>query len=398
MNKLTVRDYNLSGKRVFMRTDFNVPLDENQNIADDTRIKAVLPTIRYILDQKAKLILASHLGRPNGEVNEKLRMDPVGKRLEELLGKKVTKLNDCIGEEVKERVKNQSQDEVILLENLRFHSEEKANDENFARELASLADVYVNDAFGTSHREHASIVGIPKHLPALAGFLLEKEIRFLSKAVESPDKPYIAILGGVKVSDKLGVIDNLIDKADEILIGGGMAYTFLKAEDVNIGKSILEEDKLDVARNDLKKAKEKNVNIVLPSDHIIADKIEKDAESKTTEDAAIPDDWLGVDIGPKTIQSFKDSLKKAKLVVWNGPVGIFEIDKFKKGTEEIANFIAELDAMTIIGGGDTASAIAKLGLTDKMSHVSTGGGASLMFLEGSKLPGIEALTNKRMVL
>ena len=396
MNKLTVRDYNLRGKRVFMRTDFNVPLDENRNIADDTRIKAALPTIRYILNQKAKLILASHLGRPNGEVNEKLRMDPIGKRLEELLGERVVKLNDCIGEEVKERVKNQNQDEVILLENLRFHSEEKANDENFAKELASLADVYVNDAFGTSHREHASIVGISKHLPALAGFLLEKEIRFLSKAVESPDKPYIAILGGAKVSDKLGVIDNFIDKADEILIGGGMAYTFLKAEDVNVGKSILEEDKLDVAKNDLEKAKEKNVNIVLPSDHIIADKIGKDAESKTTEDATIPNDWLGVDIGPKTIQSFKDSLKKAKLVVWNGPVGIFEIDKFKRGTEEIANFIAELDAVTIIGGGDTASAIAKLGLTDKMSHISTGGGASLEFLEGKILPGIAVLQDKRL--
>ena len=395
MDKLTIRDYDLRGKTVFMRADFNVPLDENQKIADDTRIKAALPTIKYILEQNAKLILASHLGRPGGKIKEELRMDPVGACLEKFLNMKVTKLNDCVGEEVRRKVKDQREDEVILLENLRFYPEEKKNDENFAKELASLADVYVNDAFGTCHREHASIVGIPKYLPALSGFLLDKEIKFLSKATESPERPYVAILGGAKVSDKLGVIENLIDKADGILIGGGMAYTFLKAEGVDIGNSILEEDKLDAARKDLGKAKEKDVKILLPLDHIIADRIDKDAEVRTTEDSNIPDGWMGVDVGPKTIENFKESLKNARLIVWNGPVGIFEIDKFKKGTEALANFIAGLDATTIIGGGDTASAVNKLGLADKMTHISTGGGASLMFLEGSKLPGIEALTDKK---
>lgn len=395
MDKLSVKDYDLKGKKVFMRADFNVPLDENSNITDDTRIKAALPTINYILGQGAKLILASHLGRPKGEVKDSLRMDPVAKRLEELLDvKKVVKLNDCVGEEVKKRVSEQADDEVILLENLRFHPEEKKNNEAFAKELAGLADVFVNDAFGTSHRAHASVVGITNYLPALAGFLLEKEIDFLGKAVSNPEKPYVSILGGAKVSDKIGVIENLLDKVDSILIGGGMAYTFLKAQGIEIGNSILEADKLDLAKSILTKAEEKGVKIILPLDHIIADKIDKDANIKTTDGLAIEAGWMGVDIGPKSIEAFKENLSKAKLIVWNGPVGIFEIEPFAKGTNEIANYIATLDATTIIGGGDTASAINQLNLADKMTHISTGGGASLEFLEGKELPGIAALRSK----
>jgi phosphoglycerate kinase len=395
LNKLTVKDYDLKGKKVFMRADFNVPLDDNGNITDDTRIKAALPTINYILEQGAKLVLASHLGRPKGEVKDSLRMDPVAKRLEELLeGKKVIKLDDCIGEEVKARVAKQTDDEVILLENLRFHPEEKKNDEGFAKELASLAKVFVNDAFGTSHRAHASVVGIANYLPALAGFLLEKEIDFLGKATTNPEKPYVSILGGAKVSDKIGVIENLLDKVDDILIGGGMAYTFLKAKGIEIGNSILEEDKIDLAKSLLDKAKSKGVNMILPSDHVIADKIDKEANVKTVETVEIPEGWMGVDIGPKTISAFKESLSKAKLIVWNGPVGIFEIEPFSKGTKEIADYIATLDATTVIGGGDTASAINHLNLADKMTHISTGGGASLEFLEGKELPGIAALKDK----
>ncbi len=395
MDKLSVKDYDLKGKKVFMRADFNVPLDENSNITDDTRIKAALPTINYILGQGAKLILASHLGRPKGEVKDSLRMDPVAKRLVELLDiKKVVKLNDCVGEEVKKRVSEQADDEVILLENLRFHPEEKKNNEAFAKELAGLADVFVNDAFGTSHRAHASVVGITNYLPALAGFLLEKEIDFLGKAVSNPEKPYVSILGGAKVSDKIGVIENLLDKVDSILIGGGMAYTFLKAQGIEIGNSILEADKLDLAKSILTKAEEKGVKIILPLDHIIADKIDKDANIKTTDGLAIEAGWMGVDIGPKSIEAFKENLSKAKLIVWNGPVGIFEIEPFAKGTNEIANYIATLDATTIIGGGDTASAINQLNLADKMTHISTGGGASLEFLEGKELPGIAALRSK----
>lgn len=395
MDKFSVKDYDLKGKKVFMRADFNVPLDENSNITDDTRIKAALPTINYILGQGAKLILASHLGRPKGEVKDSLRMDPVAKRLEELLDvKKVVKLNDCVGEEVKKRVSEQADDEVILLENLRFHPEEKKNNEAFAKELAGLADVFVNDAFGTSHRAHASVVGITNYLPALAGFLLEKEIDFLGKAVSNPEKPYVSILGGAKVSDKIGVIENLLDKVDSILIGGGMAYTFLKAQGIEIGNSILEADKLDLAKSILTKAEEKGVKIILPLDHIIADKIDKDANIKTTDGLAIEAGWMGVDIGPKSIEAFKENLSKAKLIVWNGPVGIFEIEPFAKGTNEIANYIATLDATTIIGGGDTASAINQLNLADKMTHISTGGGASLEFLEGKELPGIAALRSK----
>jgi phosphoglycerate kinase len=395
LNKLTVKDYDLKGKKVFMRADFNVPLDESGNITDDTRIKAALPTINYILEQGAKLVLASHLGRPKGEVKDSLRMDPVAKRLEELLEhKKVIKLDDCIGEEVKARVAKQTDDEVILLENLRFHPEEKKNDEGFAKELASLADVFVNDAFGTSHRAHASVVGIANYLPALAGFLLEKEIDFLGKATNNPEKPYVSILGGAKVSDKIGVIENLLDKVDDILIGGGMAYTFLKAKGIEIGNSILEEDKIDLAKSLLDKAKSKGVNMILPSDHVIADKIDKEAQIKSVDTVEIPEGWMGVDIGPKTVSAFKESLSKAKLIVWNGPVGIFEIEPFSKGTKEIADYIATLDATTVIGGGDTASAINHLNLADKMTHISTGGGASLEFLEGKELPGIAALKDK----
>ncbi len=395
MDKLSVKDYDLKGKKVFMRADFNVPLDKNSNITDDTRIKAALPTINYILGQGAKLILASHLGRPKGEVVDSLRMDPVAKRLGEFLdGKKVIKLDDCVGEEVKKRVSEQGDDEVILLENLRFHPQEKKNDEAFAKELAGLADVFVNDAFGTSHRAHASVVGITNYLPALAGFLLEKEIDFLGKAVSNPEKPYVSILGGAKVSDKIGVIENLLDKVDSILVGGGMAYTFLKAQGIEIGNSILEADKLDIAKTILAKAEEKGVKIVLPLDHVIADKIDKDANIKTTEGVAIDAGWMGVDIGPKSIEAFKECLSTAKLIVWNGPVGIFEIEPFAKGTNEIANYIATLDATTVIGGGDTASAINQLNLADKMTHISTGGGASLEFLEGKELPGIAALKSK----
>ena len=395
MNKLSVKDYDLKGKRVFMRADFNVPLDENSNITDDTRIKAALPTINYILGQGAKLVLASHLGRPKGEVKDSLRLDPVAKRLQELLdGKKVIKLNDCIGQEVKKVVSKQTDDEVILLENLRFHPEEKKNDEAFAKELASLADVFVNDAFGTSHRAHASVVGITKYLPALAGFLLEKEIDFLGKATSNPEKPYVSILGGAKVSDKIGVIENLLDKVDDILIGGGMAYTFLKAQGIEVGTSILESDKLDLAKSILTQAKEKGVNIILPKDHVIADKFDKDANVKITEGLDIEAGWMGVDIGPKTVAAFKESLSKAKLIVWNGPVGVFEMEPFAKGTKEIAEYIATLDATTVIGGGDTASAINHLNLADKMTHISTGGGASLEFLEGKELPGLAALTEK----
>lgn len=393
MNKKTIRDINFKDKVVIMRVDFNVPLDDKLNITDDTRIKAALPTIKYILDNGVKkLILMSHLGRPDGEVKAELRLNPVAKRLEKLLSEPVEKLNDCIGKEIKLKI-DSSKKCIILLENLRFHAEEEENEKNFAKELAGLAEIYVNDAFGTAHRAHASTERIAHFLPAVAGFLLEKEINYLGKTLEKPNKPFVVILGGAKVSDKIGVIDNLINKADKIIIGGGMAYTFLKSQGKEIGKSKLEKDKIDIAKDILKKAERNKVQILLPIDNVCVNDIKAYTEIKTVGEE-IPQDLIAVDIGPKTIEKFKQALSDAKTIVWNGPMGIFEVDKFAVGSREIAKFIASLGATTIIGGGDTAAAVAKFGLENKMTHISTGGGASLEFLEGKALPGIVALQDK----
>lgn len=393
MNKLTVKDVDLNNKRVLMRVDFNVPLDDNLNITDDTRIRATLPTIKYVLDKGAKLILMSHLGRPDGKVVAKYSLAPCAKRLGELLRKPVKMAGDCIGAEVKAAVSELKSGETILLENLRFHAEEEANDPGFSKELASLGDVYVNDAFGTAHRAHASTEGVAKYLTSAAGFLMEKEIEYLEEKVKNPAKPFVTILGGAKVSDKIGVIENLLDKTDAILIGGGMAYTFLKAQGKPIGNSKLEKDKLDVAKGLLDKAKAKSVKVLLPVDNVVADKVAADAQSRLVGED-IPDGLIAVDVGPQTVDSFKEVLKDAKTIVWNGPLGVFEIDKFARATAEIARFIANLNAVSIIGGGDTAAAISKFGLENKMTHISTGGGASLEYLEGKVLPGIKALTDK----
>ena len=406
MNKLTIKDLDLKGKRVLMRVDFNVPLDDKLSITDDTRIKATLPTIKYALDKGAKLILMSHLGRPDGKATAKYSLAPCAVRLSELLGKPVKMAKDCIGPEVKAMVDGMKPGECILLENLRFHAEEEADDPNFAKELASLGDVFVNDAFGTAHRAHASTEGVTKYLKSAAGFLLEKEIEYLEDKVMHPAKPFVTILGGAKVSDKIGVIENLLDKVDSILIGGGMAYTFYAAQGRSTGASKVEKDKVDIAKSLLEKAKQKKVNIVLPVDNVIADKFDANANTKIVGDQ-IPDGWMGLDVGPKTVEAFKNVLKTAKTIVWNGPLGVFEMDKFSKGTEEVARYIASLSGgssccsccggnkvISIIGGGDTAAAIAKFKLEDKMTHISTGGGASLEYLEGKVLPGIKALTDK----
>lgn len=391
MNKLIIRDMPISGKRVLTRVDFNVPMDDRGNVTDDTRIRATLPTINYILANKGKPVLMSHLGRPKGK-EDKLRLDAVAESLSKILNKPVTKLDDCIGLNVEKAVSRMRDGDVLLLENLRFYAEEEKNDDDFSKKLAFLGDVYVNDAFGCSHRAHASVVGVTKYLKSGAGFLLAKEIEYLSKVVESPDKPYVAILGGAKVSDKITVIDNLLASANTILIGGGMAYTFLKAQGKNIGSSKLEKDKIDTAKKILDHAKDRKVEIVLPVDHLVADHPEAKARLRI-EKVQIPDNWMGVDIGPETVKLFTAKLLPAKTVVWNGPLGIFEIDKFSEGSRSIALVLAGLKATTVVGGGDTAAAVAKFGLTDKMSHVSTGGGASLEFLEGTELPGIAALAN-----
>jgi phosphoglycerate kinase len=393
MSKLTLKDIDLKNKIVLVRVDFNVPQDENCNITDDTRIKATLPTINYILDNNPKkIVLISHLGRPDGKFVAKYSLKPVAVKLQELLGVPVKFLNDCVGESIKKDI-DSAKEKVILLENLRFHAEEEANEPEFAKSLGSLADIFVNDAFGTAHRAHASTEGVTHYLKSAAGFLLEKEINYLGNAIQNPQRPFEVILGGAKVSDKIGVIENLLPKSDLILIGGGMAYTFLKAQGKSIGNSKLEKDKLDLAKTILEKAGTLKKEIVLPIDNLIVDKIDPNAKPQIVGDE-IPDNMIAVDIGPKTIALFKEKLRIAKTIVWNGPLGIFEMDAFSRGTQEIAKFITTTGATTIIGGGDTAAAVAKFKLEDKMTHISTGGGASLEFMEGKQLPGIAALTDK----
>ncbi|MFH2145511.1 MAG: phosphoglycerate kinase [Candidatus Omnitrophota bacterium] len=393
MNKMTLKDVDLKGKKVLIRVDFNVPLDEAQRITDDLRIISALPTIKYCLEQKAsKVILMSHLGRPKGKVVPSMSMKPAAERLAGLLNMPVKQLDNCVGAKTEEEI-SRAEEKIVLLENLRFHAEEEKNDPEFARQLSKLGDIFINDAFGTAHRAHASTEGITHYLPAYAGFLLEKEMEYLGKAVNSPAHPFVVILGGAKVSDKIKMIENLMNKVDCFLIGGGMAYTFLKAQGKEIGASKLEADRLDLARDILEKAKAKNIGVVLPLDNVIADKFDAAATVRNVGDE-IPQGWMGLDIGPKTTALFKEKLKTAKTIVWNGPVGVFEMKPFASGTKQIADFIAGQDAISVIGGGDTASAVRNFGVADKMTHVSTGGGASLEFLEGLELPGVAALKDK----
>ena len=394
MNKKTVRDIDVNGKKVLVRCDFNVPQDENGGITDNRRIVAALPTINYLLEHNAKIILCSHLGRPKGEVNLKYSLKPVPDELSKLLDKEVKLAEDVVGQSARSLTANMQDREIVLLENVRFEAGEEKNDENLSKSFASLADVFVNDAFGTAHRAHSSTTGVASFLPAVSGFLIEKELEFLGSSLENPVKPFVAILGGAKVSDKIGVIEKLLDKVDTLIIGGGMAFTFLKSQGHQIGKSICEEDKLDLAKELLGKAEARGVKLLLPIDTHVSTDYSNDVEDKWVESQDIPDGWEGLDIGPKTIKLFEEALQGAKTVVWNGPLGVCEFDKFKIGTYEIAKALGTLDATTIIGGGDSAAAIEKMGLSDKMTHISTGGGASLEFLEGKKLPGIEALLDR----
>ncbi|MFH1541115.1 MAG: phosphoglycerate kinase [Elusimicrobiota bacterium] len=395
MLKLTIRDVDLKCKKVLVRVDYNVPLDKSQSITDDTRIKESLPTIKYLLEQNCKIILCSHLGRPKGKVSPEFSLKPVAKRLSELLKQDVKFATDCIGDEIKKLATDLQPKEILLLENLRFHQEEEKNDEQFAKQLSELAEFFVQDAFGTVHRAHASTAGVNKFLPSTAGFLLEKEIKYLGDALQNPARPFIAILGGAKVSDKIGVIKNLSTKVDSILIGGAMAYTFLKAIGTSVGNSLVENDKLDLAKELLKKTSK--IQFLLPTDHIIADKVNPDATVEETKSTEIKDGWLGVDIGSATITKYSSVIKSAKTIILNGPMGVFEIDRFAVGTNAIVKAIAEATsngAISIIGGGDSVSAVKKAGVADKVSHISTGGGASLEFLEGIELPGIAALKEK----
>ena len=395
MNKKTVKDIDVNGKKVLVRCDFNVPLDaETGKITDNRRIRAALPTIQYLLDDNAKVILCSHLGRPKGEFNLKYSLKPVAEELSKLLNKDVKLAKDVIGESAKELTSNMKEGDIVLLENVRFHKEEEQNDPEYSKALASMAEIYVNDAFGTAHRAHSSTTGVADYLPAVSGFLIEKELEFLGGALENPKHPFVAILGGAKVSDKIGVIENLLDKVDILIIGGGMAYTFYKAQGHHIGTSICEEDKLDLARSILEKAKQKGVELLLPVDNHVSSEYSNDGEEKIVNSTEIPDGFMGLDIGPKTIEKFEVAVKDAKTVVWNGPLGVCEFDKFATGTKAVATMLSKIDATTIIGGGDSAAAIEKLGLADKMTHISTGGGASLEFLEGKTLPGIACLQNK----
>ncbi|MGH2436255.1 MAG: phosphoglycerate kinase [bacterium] len=393
MTKRTISDIRVKGKRVLVRVDFNVPLEDGR-ITDDRRITESLRTINYLRRGGARVILASHLGRPAGKVTDELRLDPVAQRLGELLGVPVRKLPDCVGPEVEAAVAALKDGDVVLLENLRFHPGEEANDETFARRLASLADVFVNDAFGAAHRAHASTVGVARHLPAVAGFLMEKELVNLSRALESPTRPFAAILGGKKVSDKIGVIRNLLAKADALLIGGAMAYTFLFAKGYSVGASLCEEDKVDLARSLMDEARARNVGFHLPEDVVVADRFADDAKHNIVSADAIPEGWMGMDIGPKTSAAYRKIILGARTVIWNGPMGVFEIPAFAGGTKAIAGAMAESTAVTIVGGGDTAAAVEQIGLAERMTHISTGGGASLEFMEGRELPGVAVLQEK----
>ena len=395
MSKLSIQDLNLKGKRVFVRVDFNVPQDDQGRVTNDARLRASLPTVQYAVSQGARVILASHLGRPKGKVNPKMSLKPVGEAFGKLLGRRVLMASDCVGEAVEAQSLRLESGDVLLLENLRFHPEEETNDPAFARKLAALCDCYVNDAFGTAHRAHASTVGMISFVSqAAAGLLMEKELTYLGKAISHPERPYVAIIGGAKVSDKIEVIDNLLNLVDSLLIGGGMAYTFLVAEEYEVGKSLVETDKVDLAGQLLEKAKQRNVKVCLPVDHVVASQVDAAAETKITSIQETPMEWLGLDIGPSTTARFKAQIDTAKTILWNGPLGVFEIEKFSHGTMAIAHAVAESAATTIVGGGDSIAAVTNAGVADRIAHISTGGGATLEFLSGAKLPGVEALTEK----
>ena len=396
LDKKTLEDIDVKGKKVLVRCDFNVPMNEEGEITDDTRVKSSLPTIEYLLKEDAKVILMSHLGRPKGEANHKYSLKAVAERLSELLAKDVKFLQDdnVVSEKVKEDVASMKNSDIVLLENTRFRKEETKNGDDFSKELASLGDVFINDAFGTSHRAHASNVGVSTYLPSGLGFLVGKEVGIMGKALDDPQRPFLAILGGAKVSDKIGVIENLLEKVDSIIIGGGMAYTFLKAKGLEVGTSLLEEDKVELAGSLIKKAQEKGVDLILPLDIVVAKEFKNDTDFKTVDIDKIPENMMGLDIGEKTIELFIETIEKSKTIIWNGPLGVFEMENFKNGTYSIAKALANSDAITIIGGGDSASAVEKAGYSNKMTHVSTGGGASLELLEGKVLPGIEAISNK----
>ncbi|HEY8389655.1 MAG TPA: phosphoglycerate kinase [Clostridia bacterium] len=396
MNKLTVKDVDVFGKKVLVRADFNVPQDENGNITDENRIIGALPTIKYLIEHKAKIVLCSHLGRPKNGFEPKYSLAPVAKRLNELLGGCVTLAKDVIGEDAKAKAAALKPGEVLLLENVRFHKEEEKNDPAFAKELAQFGEIYVNDAFGTAHRAHASTAGVADYITtAVAGFLIAKELDIMGGALEDPKRPFVAILGGAKVSDKIGVINNLLEKVDSLLIGGAMAYTFILAKGGKVGDSKVELDKVDLAKELLKKAEEKKVDLLLPVDNVVGDDFKADANSQVVESTKIPEGWQGLDIGPKTAENFAKVISNAKTVIWNGPMGVFEFEKFAVGTKAVAEALAKSNAITIVGGGDSAAAVEQLGYADKITHISTGGGASLEFLEGLELPGIAKLNDKK---